>query len=1314
MHDPVPIDSIESLYGAVEGIHEADNKALLMLWLRSWLSQVCSFDPISGLALHTGLDELASLIHSLEGDEALKKYSEDRIHRIIAHSFEAIVSIMGHAREKIIREHAMLPIHAAMEVDIKSVQWLGRKPGRTIREKLAGKPYLKAVRRRSSVDTAENQLLKALMIRLEQVLDKRQSALNLSPTDISEELRVAIQRWMRTEEASNIGAWNNLPPNNILLQDKLYRKIWDAWLWVQRIDESIKGDEYRIFKDALSVVFWGTFAQLTHSGYFRFVQQPVLIDYDSYRITPSSEIHGCFFPPSELKFKGMVKHLHARGNSGHIVSDSGTELFFNKSNLGNNIEFSSLSVGTSVEFNIVRNRSGKCADGIVLSRSGIPLKVSTVEDEYHFSTVDMHICLKIEHNRLIIQQARDLKREYEITPFSLMDAPKSVLSMILGNAQPRIFNISENVPQQLEEHCIVDLCSIRPEYSDQIGTLKRLPFRFLLQQWLKGGNIESIVDCGLSQAIKLSSDIEAISMRTLFESNSQLTNAARSDASMIFAKKLHDHITSDRLTYLIPDWVNDFEMEAIRKSINFHFGNSTPLPRSIAAVFAWQATKDFSRHQVSENDIVLVIDTMQGGYSITPVEARYESRVKKTSPETSGIIWERHPAAFMALPGQDHPMAEILSKDGCSIAQEILSLFGSDGILSEGGELSISIDEDWYHLPELDIELVRQSIEQFPMSADLIAETVNSISGDFGSIKVFVLPLEESIKMPNTIGPYVHIKEPLNIVEGGLVLENWQSRAGTISLWRDHLPELSIRIVQHGHFEDFYLVQDTAVTPQRGTSVNIPVKETFTLPAGQNHYSFPLRQGQGNRELKYVAYLTSPAFPLAEDVNCDLMMTYTYGADDPYILKFVPVDSKRAGFNSVSVEWRSVQERATSDLVSLPVPGFPERRNWSDFQRFPKDDGRGYSDLLKWVLEEFKKLDDVITYGRISGPVVKWFDKGSDNIFCFIEETFIHKSFLQLEVDHELPEEGDILTFYKIKNDRGQFHAEDVVIGDYQPPRCFLARSLRFPILTIWNNDRSLSDPGVPIEFREAMYEGIAKATSILDSDIYPQSLREELLLLLSCLHRDTPDLVIDRLLSTEQFPEFRKLFRNIGFALGGLELPWQLELFKAVSALIDSHDEKKYSLGLKILAIAIWRNENLIARFSPDDIEKIANKLYLSLKSKVDHGEIITIHRTFKPSVSLRMELLLALMRSRGIEGGNYEDIFSPTKDISLRFVNLVDSITKLVVENKVEISTRIRLLIQKPDIFSETPDLLYALRMYLTGDSGANTISVTSVSDE
>jgi len=153
------IDSVESIYKALNGRDEIKAKALLMLMLRNWLTEVSNFDPVSGHALHTGIIDFLDAVAKSVQDESPEGEIKDRIYRIVSHSKDAVLAIMEHTRDKILREHAMLPIHAAREVDSNSVQWLSRQPGRTLREKLSGKPYMKAVRRRASVDTAENRLL---------------------------------------------------------------------------------------------------------------------------------------------------------------------------------------------------------------------------------------------------------------------------------------------------------------------------------------------------------------------------------------------------------------------------------------------------------------------------------------------------------------------------------------------------------------------------------------------------------------------------------------------------------------------------------------------------------------------------------------------------------------------------------------------------------------------------------------------------------------------------------------------------------------------------------------------------------------------------------------------------------------------------------------------------------------------------------------------------------------------------------------------------------------------------------------------------
>src|SRR5690606_24305623 len=194
---------------------------------------------------------------------------------------------------------------------------------------------------------------------------------------------------------------------------------------------------------------------------------------------------------------------------------------------------------------------------------------------------------------------------------------------------------------------VVDLCSIRPTFTNNAGSQANLPFKLLQQIWTHEDGTKQTVDCSSAMAIALRSDIETVSMWSLFSHSSTMADTTKSRASMFFVKKLSDYIKADKLTYLVPDWGNDFDLEGIRKSVNFYFDESTPLPKSIAAIFAWQSSKKFIQDKVEEKDFILVMDSFDGGISITPVQAKYNKELAEILPDTQGISWERHPTVMV-------------------------------------------------------------------------------------------------------------------------------------------------------------------------------------------------------------------------------------------------------------------------------------------------------------------------------------------------------------------------------------------------------------------------------------------------------------------------------------------------------------------------------------------------------------------------------------------------------------------------------------------------------------------------------------------
>ena len=153
-----------------------------------------------------------------------------------------------------------------------------------------------------------------------------------------------------------------------------------------------------------------------------------------------------------------------------------------------------------------------------------------------------------------------------------------------------------------------------------------------------------------------------------------------------------------------------------------------------------------------------------------------------------------------------------------------------------------------------------------------------------------------------------------------------------IPLWHDHLPSLSIKLMC-GKFD---LIKNARVVPKFDEKQIIPINGTFTLPKKCDEYHFNLVQDENARKIKYEAVIRNSAFPLSHDVECNLLMTYKYGTEEPYELIFVPQAAKTADFLEAKVKWSQINNY---DIKGLKAPDFPSKLSWEELQRYPSKNG---------------------------------------------------------------------------------------------------------------------------------------------------------------------------------------------------------------------------------------------------------------------------------------------------------------------------------------------------------------------------------------
>ena len=977
--------SLLELYEALNSAGEPGERARALLEQEHWFTVNAEFDPKTGSALPQALSSFLAKV-ALPANGGVMR---DRLWRITEHSRASVERLFHALNESPRREQALLPVHAVRELDANSFIKLSNRPGRNIREKLAGKPYLQAVRRFQSVNLPENRLLKAFVIRLAELLELRRYSLNEAEDDILPKL----QSWLRSDEAHAIAKWDNLPPNNTLLSNRDYRRVWDAWRWLQTLDEDIARDFSQIEARNTMMHLWSEHAKTWAFGKHLFAEMPVLFDLEKFDIRP-------------------------------------------------------------------------WVSSLALQKSKQPMSRKIRKDE-----------------------------------------------------------ISEPV-------CL-DLTGLRPRYATN-ETSRLLCESFLWQQWKSDG--ES-VDIALfnADAAYLHPNATTISSSDLFFSKDN-TSEYFDRAARTFTSKLREVFKNDTLIWLVPDSLNDFELEVTRRNLNARFPDAEPLPRSVAAAFE-QIHYSKIRY---EGFPIVVVDNLGGKTCVTKLIARFNKELKDLIPKNGGFYWERCPPIVIA--GTEWESSEAKSCDLITV--------------NDQGRWCSEVA-----LPQ------KQLIDHSTLMSDLRV-------GQF----------EVCINLA---------KSP---VVGGIRLHSLQQLAGDIPLWRDQIPELSIKVMKDGIRQRFHLVsRGTTIKPIRGKPVSIPINEYFTLPSGKSFYQFPLYIGDNADDLGFSARLSSPAFPLKSDSVCELYLTFEYGADEPYKLAFAPRDKC---FPPVRATWRRTEEPI---VTNGPWPEYPVPMTWADLRRVSKPDSNETSDLLEWVQNAIAQLDrDPRTTGVISR---KWLTDKKGGQFTFatcnsIEESvFIHQNNFVRELDYADFTEGSDISF-ELQEREGKYYARRVAGASYKEEVRLrdcdedsaknlissIRKRLHFPVIQVWRDGHSISDPKCPKDFSDSMKVNVEYFAALLRERALPEPVKNEILFLLSCMHRDAPTECVQWITKQVERADIDDP-RSIGFALGGVSLQWQKDVLSRLVARLTNDT-------LSVFTYAIWREQHFVETFNLQDLKSVLDLL--------------------------------------------------------------------------------------------------------------------------
>jgi len=272
-----------------------------------------------------------------------------------------------------------------------------------------------------------------------------------------------------------------------------------------------------------------------------------------------------------------------------------------------------------------------------------------------------------------------------------------------------------------------------------------------------------------------------------------------------------------------------------------------------------------------------------------------------------------------------------------------------------------------------------------------------------------------------------------------------------------------------------------------------------------------------------------------------------------------------------------------------------------------------------------------------------------------------------------------------------------------------IRKSLYYPVIQTWRDGHSIDDAACPGVFAEAARIHIDYLVSLLEEDDLPASVKNAIFVLMCCMHKDAPSTFIQHLAGELEKGSIRNP-QAIGFALGRLDEPWQRALF---SGLMRNITESV----LRIFACAIWQDRHFVEQFDSAQMTMVLTSLNLALgqinpcpEKKSANGDRAAVN--WMRATTELLELLLGVLRTRDAADTQLRMLLQPHQQITKALARSVERVSELVAQSTVVMSCRVQINIEKPE-GDLTPDLLFALRLYLTGDDGANAIHITRVSD-
>ena len=362
--------------------------------------------------------------------------------------------------------------------------------------------------------------------------------------------------------------------------------------------------------------------------------------------------------------------------------------------------------------------------------------------------------------------------------------------------------------------------------------------------------------------------------RNLYNMYSTAVGLSGEDKNGIIKRSVDDTWVNYEITgtkksiCLIPDTVGDFN-DGVKKQLQQCSNRILQIPRSIAAAYAY--VEKFGKEcELTVYDLNLPVpcETQisihkkeKDGWEFIRVKRKKRNDLGNCTFKT---LLKNYLHAYGENGGIEIPSDTIKALiDTCDVL----------GALWENGNILIAIEQGYYTI-KYDHELYEAVLGNLAKLYDKIANS--SYNSDFCIL--IDLPLNDNI-----VFSFDKLGTAFNKI--------FERIDANKVIWKEYLPKLSLEVIKDGRYKKLQLINEkdriqgitqNSIDGQVELEVNDGI---FCLPVGEKVVFLPLeREEFGNMKRDKWAEFTGKEFPLAQNIDVTLKISYTFGDPDSYRL----------------------------------------------------------------------------------------------------------------------------------------------------------------------------------------------------------------------------------------------------------------------------------------------------------------------------------------------------------------------------------------------------------------------------------------------